>query len=329
MYLASKFCIIQHNHEKTTYWPRHIFWSPDRSPDRHSILFKDDIIAEVKNAANESLTAKLDFKDVDISIFRHFPNLSVGLEGLEVTNGPGSFEGVKLVQCERLDVAVDLMSVITGSEVVIKGLFFQKPDIKVYVLSNGEANYDITKPEPESTTTSSSSESSPVKLEKYGITDGNILYDDRGLDMRAELTGLNHSGSGNFTSTLYDLVMKTNIQALSVNYGGMQYLSKAKADWNATLGADMKNMMFTFKKNDLSVNALSIFLDGWVQMPENSEDIRMDLTFGTPQNTFKSLLSIIPGAYSKDFDDVKANGTIKFAGFAKGVYNEKPIRPLN
>ncbi|GAB4496001.1 MAG: hypothetical protein OHK0019_26720 [Saprospiraceae bacterium] len=294
-------------------------------------FFKDEIIAQVKTAANESLTATVDFKDVDISVFRNFPKLSVGLEGLEVTNGPGPFEGVKLVQCERLDVAIDLWSAIFGSEVVVKGLYFQKPDIRVFVLSNGDANYDIAKPEPAGSTATTSSESSPIKLERYGISEGKILYDDRGLDMRAFLEGLEHTGSGEFTADLYDFVMKTAIERLSVNYGGIQYLRNARADWDATLSADMKNMKFTFKKNDLKVNALQVMLDGWVEMPENSEDIRMDLTFGTPQNTFKSLLSIIPGAYTKDFENVQANGTVQFAGFVKGTYNEKiyPAFKLN
>ncbi len=287
-------------------------------------FFKDEIIAQVKTAANESLTAKLEFSDVDISIFRHFPQLSLGLEGLEITNGPGPFEGVKLVQCERLDVAVDLWSAIFGDEVIIKGLFFKKPDIKVYALSNGQANYDITKPEdPKAKPAASTGEAAPVKLERYGIEDGKILYDDRGLDMKAELEGLNHTGSGEFSSTLYDLVMKTAIEKLSINYGGVQYLRNAQADWKATLGADMANMKFTFKENDLKVNDLGLMLDGWVQMPEKTEDIRMDLKFGTPANTFKSLLSIIPGAYTKDYKDVQANGTVQFAGFAKGTYNEK------
>jgi vacuolar-type H+-ATPase subunit H len=280
-------------------------------------LFKDEIIAQVKTAANKSLTAKLEFSDVDISIFRHFPRLSVGLEGLEITNGPGPFEGVKLVKCERLDVAVDLWSAIFGDKVVIQGLFFKKPDVKVYALSNGAANYDISA-EPAST-----EETAPVKLESYGIEDGKILYDDRGLDMKAELEGLNHTGSGEFTSSLYDLVMETAIEKLSVNYGGVQYLRNAQANWKSTLGADMANMKFTFKENDLKVNDLKLLLDGWVQMPENTEDIRMDLKFGTPENTFKSLLSIIPGAYTKDYKDVQANGTVQFAGFAKGTYNEK------
>ncbi len=284
-------------------------------------FFKDEIVAQVKTAANESLTATVEFKDVDVSVFRHFPQLSVGLVNLDVTNGPGPFEGVKLIQCPRLDVTIDLWSAIFGSEVIVKGLFFEQPDIRVYALSNGDANYDITKPDP-TATESAATESSPVKLEAYGISNGKILYDDRGLDMKAELVGVDHNGSGEFASDLYDFVMETGVQQLSVNYGGIQYLRNARADWKATLGADMKNMKYTFKDNDLKVNDLTLLLDGWVEMPENSEDIRMDLTFGTPANTFKSLLSIIPGAYTQDFGDVQANGTVQFAGFAKGTYNE-------
>lgn len=284
-------------------------------------LFKDEIIAQVKTAANESLTAKLDFSDVDISVFRHFPKLAVGLDNLEITNGPGPFEGVKLVKCERLDVAIDLWSAIFGDQVVINGLFFKKPDIKIYALSNGAANYDITK--TDDAATAADTEAAPVKLEQYGLEDATILYDDRGLDMKAELEGVTHTGSGEFTATLYDLVMETMVQKLSVNYAGVQYLRNAKADWKATMGADMANMRFTFKENDLKVNDLELMVDGWVQMPETSEDVLMDLKFGSPTNTFKSLLSIIPGAYTKDYSDVKANGTVQFEGFAKGTYNEK------
>lgn len=283
-------------------------------------FFKDDIVAAVKTAANENLNAKLDFTDVDISVFRHFPKLSVGLEGLDVT-GVDEFEGTRLIHCERLDVAVDLWSAIFGSDLTINGLHLQKPNIHVFVLSNGKANYDIAKPSPETPATAEPASGGAMKLESYSITDGKIVYDDRSLDMLAELDELNHTGKGDFAADVYDLVMKTDIGKLSVNYGGVKYLSKAHAIWDATLGADMGQMKFTFKENELKINDLQVNLDGWLSMP-NDVDMLMDLTFGTPQNTFKSLLSIVPGAYTKDFDGMTANGTFQFGGFAKGKYNE-------
>jgi hypothetical protein len=284
-------------------------------------FFKDDIVAAVKQSANEQLTATLEFSDVDISVFREFPKLAIGLQNLSVTNGPGPFEGVRLLHTERLDVAVDLWAAIFDNKVIVKGLDLQKPDLRIFVLSNGAANYDITKPDPAATSAPIDPAADPIRLEKYAIHDGKVLYDDRGLDMRAELEGLEHTGSGDLYAEVYDLTMRTDAQRLSVNYGGIQYLRNAHAVWNAKLNADLGKMRFTLRENEARVNDLQLALDGWVELP-NETDTRMDVTFSTPQNTFKSLLSIVPGAYTKDFEQVKADGTVQFGGFARGVYNE-------
>jgi hypothetical protein len=219
-----------------------------------------------------------------------------------------------------MDLALDLWSAIFGDKIAINGLYLDQPKINVFVLEDGSANYDIAKPEPPGTPPASA-ESSPVQLEHYAITNGEIHYDDRAMAMRADILGINHEGSGEFTADIYDLVTETEVEKLSVRYGGVQYLSNARATWKSTLNADMPNMKFTFKENDLQVNALSVMVDGWFQMP-NETDYQMDLKFGTPQNTFKSFLSIIPGAYTQDFENVKADGTIQFAGIVKGKYNE-------
>ena len=282
-------------------------------------MFKDEIVAQVKQTANESLTATLDFEDVSLSLFSHFPQLSIGLQGLDIT-GTGQFEGVKLLQCKQMDVAIDLWSAIFGDQIAIKGFYLNEPKIRVYVLEDGSANYDIAKPEPEPSA-AAPAEGGNIKLENYAIRNGEVYYDDRSLATRAELVGLNHEGSGEFTADIYDLITKTSIEKLSVNYEGMQYLRNVKTNWDATLNADMANMKFTLKENDLQLNALKMMVDGWFQMP-NDTDYLMDLKFSAPENTFKSFLSVIPGAYSPDFDGVKADGTVKFGGMVKGKYND-------
>ncbi len=283
-------------------------------------FFKDRILAEVKKAANESLNATVDFKDVSISLFRHFPKLSVGLDDLSVT-GKDAFEGIHLVQCQRLDLAINLWSVLFDEQPVINGVYLIKPDLRIFVLKDGRANYDITKPSPPgapSTTTSSGS----VKLEHYEIRNGNILYDDRSLAFRTDLRDVNHEGNGEFSADVFDLKANTRVGAATIVYDGISYLSKAKIDWKTVLNANMPQMKFTIRDNDLKVNAFSLSMSGWVQTPENG-DVNMELTFGTPENSLKSLLSLIPGAYTKDFDGVKADGSVQFAGFVAGTYNEK------
>ncbi len=278
-------------------------------------ICKDEILAKIKADTNETLRAKVDFQDVDISLFRHFPRLSVGLTGLTVV-GKEQFDGVQLLACERLDVAVDVMSALFGDEINVRSLFLDKPDLRIFVLPDGTANYDITKP-----TNATEPTTFKATLDFYAINDGHIRYEDRGLGMVADLEHLNHSGRGEFTQDIYDLVMTTKANAMTIDYEGTRYLLKAKTDWDATLNMDLTKMKFTFKQNALKINDLDIKLDGWVSLP-NEEDIDIDLKFSAPTNTFKDFLSLIPGAYTKDFSSVSASGTVRLAGFAKGIYNE-------
>src|SRR5436305_2029868 len=78
-------------------------------------LFKGKIMAIAKEQINKSLTAKVDFNDLDISFFRHFPKVSVALTGLQVV-GTDDFAKDTLVSAKDIDVALNLMSVIRGSD---------------------------------------------------------------------------------------------------------------------------------------------------------------------------------------------------------------------
>ncbi|HMR42444.1 MAG TPA: AsmA family protein, partial [Saprospiraceae bacterium] len=280
------------------------------------LIFKDDLIAAVKEQVNETVNAKVDFSDVNISLFRHFPKLSFGLENLKV-EGVEAFEGVPLLQTDRLDLALDFWSVIGGSNLKIKGLHLEKPVVNVHILKDGKANYDITKPSPPT------KEEEPsdflIQLESYSIKNGALVYDDRSMDLYAEAKNLNHSGSGNLTADVYDLDTKTSIESLTTTFDGITYLNKVNTKLDAVVNADMKNMKFTLKDNDLLLNALQIITNGWVQLKE--EDIDMDLTFNAPSNNFKDLLSLVPGAFTQGYENVKASGTFALNAEVKGTYN--------
>ena len=55
-------------------------------------FFKGQIADLVKKEANKNINATLDFKDVGLNLFSHFPNLSLSLDGLTIVN-KAPFEG--------------------------------------------------------------------------------------------------------------------------------------------------------------------------------------------------------------------------------------------
>jgi hypothetical protein len=277
-------------------------------------FFKDKIMIKVKETINKDLNAKVDFKDINISAFKHFPKISVALEGLDV-EGVGDFEGVKLLHTEGLDLALNFWSVWNGGNPYeVNSVHLDRPFINIISLADGTANYSITKPKPKSEPTAFK-----LSLEKYTIDNGTLIYDDRGLDFYMALKGTNHSGSGEMTADVYDLNTETLVDSLSMSYGAVKYLSNAKTTVKTIVNADMKNMKFTLKETDAKINELKMMVNGWTQL--KGDDILMDMTFKAPSNNFKDFLSIIPAAYTKSYSDVTASGTFSFDGFAKGTYN--------
>ena len=58
-------------------------------------------------------------------------------------------------------------------------------------------------------------------------------------------------------------------------------------------------------------------------MPDTNIDL--DVKFKTNKTEFKSILSLIPAVYSKDFENVKTSGKLALDGYAKGRYNSKSL----
>lgn len=280
-------------------------------------LFKGKIVALVKEQANKNLNAKVDFADVGLSLIRSFPNFSIGITNMSVVN-VAPFEGDTLLFAKNLDVIVDLMSVIKGDQIRIRKVVVNESVMNFLVNSEGKANWDIAKSSGEPAQASEPS-SFKANLNYYAVKNSRILYDDRSLGFRMLLDKLNHEGSGDFTQDLFVLRTETACDALTMNYGGVDYLNRVKTKIDADLDMDMKNFKFTFKDNKINLNDLNLGFSGWLAMPDTNMD--MDLKFSAQQSEFKNFISLIPAVYSSDFSNAKASGKLSFDGWAKGRFN--------
>ena len=283
------------------------------------ILFKGDLQDIATNEINKNINAKLTFKDVNVSLLKSFPDFSVCLEDFDI-QGINEFEGISLAKGKSLCVDAHLWSVINQSESIkVKSISLDEPNVNIVVAKNGKANYDITKPSETSESTSGVAAAYQLNLENYEIENGIFSYIDKasGLYMHAE--SINHEGTGNFTSNLFDLITNTTATNVIFSSGGVNYLSRAKLNLDAIFNIDLENSKYTLKENSLVLNALRMKADGFVQTTD--DDIKMDLVFSTPTNSLKEMISLVPGAFTKDYNSVDATGNVSFNGFAKGIYN--------
>jgi hypothetical protein len=292
-------------------------------------IFKKQILQAVKKEINQNTKAHVDFADLDISFFRHFPRVAVGLKDFQVV-GLGEFAGDTLIHADKIDAALNFMSLIRGSDYKIYSIEVDAPRIHALVHKNGHANWDISIPDTAAAKAPASESKFHLSLERYAIRKGYIEYRDEEGNMSSEIVNLDHEGSGDFVADLFTLKTKTTADALSFSYGGIPYLSHARASIDADIEIDNKTDQYSFKTDKVSLNDLKLQTEGFFRFLNDSV-YNMDIRFGAPSADFKSILSLVPVIYRKDFASVKANGTALFNGFIKGNYSDRqmPAYTLN
>ena len=82
------------------------------------ILFKDKIEAAVKDEVNKNINATVNWGEWDITLLRNFPNLTVDIADVKVSN-LAPFEGIDLAKIGSLTATIDVMSLF-GDRIEIK-----------------------------------------------------------------------------------------------------------------------------------------------------------------------------------------------------------------
>lgn len=284
-------------------------------------LFRGKIVSLVKAEINKNIEAKVDFKDVSISFFRHFPKVSIGLDQLQVT-GMGYFSADTLLYAKRLDATVDIMSFIRGSEMSVYSIILDEPRIHALVNKDGIANWDIMK-EESGADTASAGKPFNLRLKSYAVRNGYIFYDDRQSQMSAEVVGLDHSGSGDFSADVFTLSTTTHAKEVTYLYQAIPFLYKADTRVDADIKIDQAQHIYSFDNLTVLLNELKINGNGSLKSLDNG--YAMDINFKSADTDFKNILSLIPAVYKNDFNKVTATGTAAFEGNVKGVYSDSSL----
>jgi len=286
------------------------------------VIFKKQITQLVKEELNSSLTAKVDFSDVNLTLFRHFPKLTIALSDFSII-GTGEFEKDTFLYSKSIDASVNLFSAIRGKDIKVYGAYLQSPRVHALVTQEGKANWDIAR-DSGSTDTASSPSAFKISLQEYKISNGYIEYKDESTNTYTEWNNVDHKGSGDFTLDEFTLSTVTHADKAILSQDGIPYLAGTKTDIQTDIRIDTKTNTYTFKSSELKLNELELSADGFLQLV-NDSTYKMDITFNSPGNDFRDILSLVPAIYKQEFATIKTSGEASFKGFVKGFYSPTQI----
>ena len=296
------------------------------------ILFKEDAKKAVDDAIAEQVNAHVfyDQEGFSLSLFENFPNFTFSMKDFGVS-GIDTFASDTLIQVASFEITLDLLSVISGEQIMINEISLKSPEITILSLSDGQNNYDIFKETTDNTPSKTPTEEEltfSLAIKKWQIIDGNFTYDDLLNGIHTSLLGINHIGSGDFSQDIFDLMTKTTIVSVDLNYEGTNYLKEKTFDADLNMKMNLPDSKYTFSDNSLTLGALSVGLNGDVILPADS-DMVLDIEFQSLDMSIKSILSLLPGDYSSYLENVSADGEVGIEGKVSGVYNELRLPDIN
>jgi len=290
-------------------------------------FFKDQIKAKIAEAINESVDAKVSFTDADLSLFRNFPNATVGIEKLVIIN-KAPFEGDTLVSLGQLNLKMSIKELFKGKDepLSIQGISSTNGLINIIFNKDGVGNFDIALKDKDKTQKDDKSKPLSLKIQGYKIENFTFIYIDQGSKIKMVIDSLNHEGTGDFTNSKLDLTTKSTAK-VSLDMDKINYMKNVKLTLDAVLGIDLEQSKYTFKENKALINQLPLEFDGFIQMVDAGQNY--DLKFKTPTSSFTNFLGLIPSAYSSGLNGVKTTGDFTVSGFAKGQLTETTVPKFN
>jgi len=292
-------------------------------------LFRNSLEKFVIRTINKNLNATVAWKDMDLSLFRSFPDAALTIHDFTVIN-KAPFEGDTLASGKTLKLDMGIMQLFKSSNESIKvdALALEETFVNIKIDSLGNANYDIAIKDdaPVINENASKAGSFTFDLQKYEIRDSRINYLDEATKTFLILKNINHEGTGDFSLDVSKLETHTDALA-SLRIDDIEYLSDNQVALDADFNMDLKNQKYTFLENEAKINELPLTFDGFVKVNENNNEI--DLTFKTPSSDFKNFLAVIPKTYVKEIKDVNTTGNFTVNGMIKGIVDEEHIPKMD
>ncbi|MDP4700956.1 MAG: hypothetical protein NWS66_13505 [Saprospiraceae bacterium] len=290
------------------------------------VLFRKPLALRVINTIDIDIIEQVNFSGVDFSLFRSFPFLNVRFSNF-TTLGSKALGNSELLSVKYIDIAVDIWSVIDKSRpIYIRSIRFYEPKLTLLISSSGQKNYEIPLAEEFKESRDSFSKAKinfNLALQSIEIINGFLFLEDENAKVNIKADGISHKGSGDLSTSFYNLKTKTRASEVSISIGSSQIMENAKLLFDVDFNIDNINKIYVIKENDIQINQLSLQIKGLIK--KNPTNYYYDLNLYAPDNQFSELVQLLPSLEKTSFRQLKQiKGDFNLGLNIKGPFQVSP-----
>lgn len=294
------------------------------------VIFKDRLQLALQNVLDEQLAIEVRFSEVNVSLIRHFPSLTVSMDELFL-EGSEPFQHDTLLYTKELALGISIPSLFSGNYTVDE-LFLKEAVLKLMRDQEGNSNFDVVESTPsDSVKTEENKSDLNLEIEKFFFKNSSFLYQDTSLDMICEATGIDYKGSGILENENFNLTSDIDIEELHLLYEDFPILNRNRILASLLTQINTESTSLTFLRNELQINKLPMNFVGKLEFIPGGYD--MNFVLESFDSNLGDILSLVPADLMPDIDKTKFSGKGDIVASLQGLYlpteNEMPALVLN
>ena len=283
-----------------------------------ALVYENDVKSFFLVKLNQSLNTKVEIAEIELSIWRSFPDASLILHEVKVHHAkPYQGAGYFLT-------ANEISFRFSWFDFISKNYSAKRIDIKqgglnILTSLKGEENFNILKQSSDST--SGAFEFSIEALDVYQI-DVHINHEPSEFETVFLIDDAYVNGE--FSKENYELGIESELVFDFLNSGTTRWISKKNIDLNCLLNVNNEQKLYEFTNGKIALAQLKFGIAGNIQL--TNEAPLLNLNLNGIDLDIASFLSLLPDEYKKSLEDYDSEGTFYADVFISGAWgsNENP-----
>ena len=285
-------------------------------------FFKDEINNGIKDIANNYIKTEVEFKDLEISFFTHFPKLTVTLNETSIKES-APFNHKHLIEAKKIALGVDVKTLLSD-QIIFNELMISDAKIHLKVDSLGHNNFDIMISSEEVKEENSSSVG--LMLNDINISNSNFIYDDQKTKTLLDLKGFDYNGLIDFKDGVLVLDANSSINNTLFKFDEEIFVNQLPFRGDINTKIDLNRLRFDFIENQLKLGEFPFELKGNLELMESKSIFNLNIS--SEKNQLEHIPAIVPIAYQDYFKDLKLSGSSRLLFTMIGEMNaEEKLNP--
>ncbi|MPM07963.1 hypothetical protein SDC9_54274 [bioreactor metagenome] len=279
------------------------------------VIFQNRIEQNVISQINKEINSEIKVKDIDVTLFHHFPMVSVVFNEVSASDATPQKTG-KLFSARWVSLEFNLIDVITGNY-TIRQIGMDRGSVWLRVFKDGTDNFHILKP---TTDTTASSESTAFHLERIYLSDVSGGYFDDRYDQQYSFFFHQARASGSFYEDDYNVKLSAALRVDTIHVSGMDFMPGTDGLFNGVINVNTSTENVSFSDAEIQIADVLLLAAGKVDYNKARETV--DITVKSDKTDLNEFMSLMPQEVQKFSDGLEHRGTISIESHIKGKYSD-------